>query len=94
MLFLIYTYSPTGSAGCCVYISGKALLLVLYLTLISTEEVKSILHLVVIACCGQINPQKLCKQTHLYKKQQHVCMRADIYMYLYMRFTICTCNLA
>ena len=91
MLFLIYTYSPTH--GRCVYISGRALLPVLYLTLRSTEEVKFILHLVVIACCGQINPQKLCKQTHLYKQQQNVCMRADIYMYLYMRFTICTCNL-
>ena len=87
MLFLICVCTclwVVHTRGRCVYISGKALLPVLYLTLTSTKEVKSILHLVVIACCGQINPQELCKQTHLYKQQQHVCVWELTYICTYI----------
>ena len=57
---------------------------------IATEKmVKSTLHLVVTAYCGQINPWTLCRQAHVYKHHVH---NYETYMYTvsaYITFAIC-----
>ena len=65
----------------------------IWVVITSTKKmIKSTLHFVAITCCGQMNPQKLCKQAHVYKQQQqHVRMRVNIPIHI--RFAICISNL-